>query len=149
TGSLKARDRALELFDLLEKHAYQPEQHAYYEAFDAEWHRLPDVRLSEQDLDANRSTNTHLHLMEAFTTLYKASPNDLIRSRLIELVELFMGPIYNKETNHFYAFFDASWNPVTNVYSFGHDIETVWLMMDAIQAIGDIDLTEKVKKLLL
>ena len=149
TGSLKARDRALELFDLLEIHAYLPEQHAYYEAFDAEWNRLPDVRLSEQDLDAQRSTNTHLHLMEAFTTLYKASPNDLIRRRLIELVELFIGPIFNKETNHFYAFFDASWNPVTNVYSFGHDIETVWLMMDAIQAIGDIDLTEKVKKQLL
>ena len=149
TGSLKARDRALELFDLLEKHAFLADQGAYYEAFDAAWNKLPDVRLSEQDLDAHRSTNTHLHLMEAFTTLYKASPNDLIRRRLIGLVELFMGPIFNMDTNHFYAFFDSQWNPATDVYSFGHDIETVWLMMDAIHAIGDAGLSDKVKKQLI
>src|SRR5690606_24889080 len=100
-------------------------------------------------LDAHRSTNTHLHLIEAFTTLYKASPNDLIRRRLIELIELFMGPIYNKNNNHFYAFFDSAWNPLTDVYSFGHDIETVWLMMEAINAIGDETIEKKVKKQLL
>lgn len=149
TGDVKARDRAIGLFDLLERHAYLSKEQAYYEAFDMEWNKLADVRLSSQDIDTQRSTNTHLHLIEAFTNLYKIWPNEVLKTRILELLTQFQGPVFNPANKHFYAFFDVGWNPVTDVYSFGHDIETVWLMLDAAKAVGDENVITSVKEQLL
>lgn len=149
TGNEEARELAVRLFNLLERHAWMPDQKAYYEAFDVSWNRLEDVRLSNLDQEAFRSTNTHLHLIEAFTTLFKVWPDDLVKERLRQLLDQFLGPVYNAENKHFHAFFDASWNPISKVYSFGHDIETVWLMMDAARVIGDTSYQFRISKQLL
>jgi mannobiose 2-epimerase len=139
-GDKAILDRGIELFRLIEKHAFLAESLAYYEAFSQDWKPLEDVRLGESDLIAPRSTNTHLHILEAFTALYKVWPDQALKERLIMLLEVFLDKIYNPHGNHFNAFFDEKWQSISSVYSYGHDIETVWLMLDAAHAIKHTEL---------
>jgi mannobiose 2-epimerase len=137
TGDVNALNRAIALFNLIEEHAFIPEQQAYYEAFDHNWNRINDVRLGKDDAMEPRSTNTHLHLLEAYAALYAVWPNELLRARLSGLITVFLEKIYNEEQQTFTTFFDDHWNPRSNIYSYGHDIETIWLMMDAATTIAD------------
>lgn len=135
-----ALKQAIELYQLIEKHAYLPSSNGYHEAFSRNWSPLIDVRLGESDAQEPRSTNTHLHLMEAYAALYKVWPDEVLRTRIATLIEIFLSRIYNQEGRHFFAFFDENWTPKSQVYSFGHDIETVWLLVDAARAINQHDL---------
>lgn len=140
TGDQAILDRAIDLFRCIEKYAYLPDSKAYYEAFSSDWKPLLDVRLGDSDLVAPRSTNTHLHLLEAYAALYKVWPDEVLKERLQMLVEVFLDKIYNPEGSHFYSFFDENWRPKSTIYSYGHDIETVWLMYDAAQALNNSSL---------
>ncbi len=149
TGDQHVLDRAIELFHLIEKNAFSANYQAYLEAFTQDWSPLDDVRLGESDLMAPRSTNTHLHLLEAYAALYKVWPDQVLKDRLVMMLEVFLDKIYHPVGHHFYAFFDENWRPVTSVYSYGHDIETVWLMLDAAQAIHRTDLVVRCEQVTL
>jgi mannobiose 2-epimerase len=69
-GEPAALQRAVELFDLLERHAYDPQYGGYWEVRRRDWSEAADTRLSEKDMNEKKSMNNHLHLLEAFTTLY-------------------------------------------------------------------------------
>jgi mannobiose 2-epimerase len=137
TGLPQAKDVAVALFQLLDKHGFEPATGAYYEAFDRSWTKMDDVRLSDSDQPERFSMNTQLHLLEAFTNLYRIYPDATLRSRLAGLLHLFTDIIYDPVNHHFHAFFDDEWKPVPMPYSYGHDIETVWLMADAARLLGD------------
>lgn len=143
TGEESSLRRAGDIFRLLEEHAHDPEHGGYREAFARDWSPLADVRLSGRDLDAPKSENTHLHLLEALTTLYRVWPDALVAERLRELVELFLGSIVDGSTGHTRPFFDADWSVRSSVVSFGHDIETSWLLEDAADRLGDAGLTAR------
>lgn len=149
TGDQHVLDRAIELFNLIERYAFLADSEAYLEAFTQDWSPLEDVRLGGSDLLAPRSTNTHLHVLEAYASLYKVWPDQVLKDRLVMLLEVFLGKIYNPNGHHFYAFFDQNWRPVTSVYSYGHDIEAVWLMLDAAQAINHTELVIQCEQVLL
>jgi cellobiose epimerase len=141
-----ALKRAEKIYRLLENYSLQPGTNGYYEAFSREWKPLRDVRLSEKDDAEQHSMNTHLHLLEAYTNLLRAWPDEDPRHSLTLLNELFLGPLYNKNNKHFFTFFDENWFPRSNVYSFGHDIEATWLILDAARAIGDARLIERTRE---
>lgn len=135
TGNLTSLNRAIELFRMLDKHAYNSSSMAYVEAFDQKWEPLKDVRLSEIDAPEERSTNTHLHILEAYTNLQRCWKDETLTSRLHELILVFFDKIYNVEQSHYHAFFNAEWEPQTQIYSYGHDIEASWLLTDAIEVL--------------
>lgn len=140
TGNPESLTKAIEIFHLLETHSFSEATQGYYEAFDMEWKPLEDVRLGSSDAYEKRSTNTHLHLLEAYTNLYRVWPDEKLRTQLTLLLELFLGPIYDSKNHHFIAFFGEDWSPRSDVYSYGHDIETTWLMHDAAETIADPEL---------
>lgn len=143
SGEHKALNRAMELFRLLgEKSCTQPDEF-YYEAFDRKWKRLKDVRLSASDQKERYSMNTQLHLLEAFTTLYRIRPDALVQDRLRGLIDLFIKHIYDGSAYHFHAFFDEKRKPVPLPYSYGHDIEAIWLLTDAALVLNDTGLIKK------
>jgi mannobiose 2-epimerase len=144
TGDAESLRLATELFVLLERHAHDAQHGGYEEAFDREWHPLDDVRLSDADANERKSMNTHLHLVEAFTTLSAIWPEALLRRRLQELIQLFASRIVDADRGHVHAFFDACWKPKSEVVSFGHDIETSWLLSEAADALEDARLRERV-----
>ena len=71
TGDREALDYALQLFDCIEEHAFDTENNGYIEALDRHWQPLADMRLSELDANYPKSQNTHLHIIEPYTNLYR------------------------------------------------------------------------------
>lgn len=136
--------QAVGLFRLVES-AARSRTPGYYEAFSREWRPLDDVRLSDEDLDAPKSMNTHLHLLEAYTALHQVWPNEVLRARITELLELFLTTIIAPNGRRLSAFFDAEWNPTSSTASFGHDIEASWLLEAAARETKDPGLIERVR----
>lgn len=137
TGSDEARGWALELYRLIEEHAFDPRHGGYYEAFSRAWGPLGDVRLSERDLLAPKSMNTNLHVLEAYTNLYRIWPDAGLARQLGVLIEVFLERIIDPETFHQHCFFREDWRPIPDGVSFGHDIETSWLLDEAATVLGD------------
>ena len=82
-----ALDAAVRLFDVLEKKAYDRQHGGYQEFFYADWKPITDPREPRYVGAINTKTyNTHLHLLESFTELYRVSPQPLVARRLSELM---------------------------------------------------------------
>lgn len=146
TGEEDVLQRAIEIFYLIEKYHYDPENKGYFETCDSDWGITDEMRLSATDMNEKKSMNAHLHIMEAYSSLYKIWKDEKLENRLKELIELFLLKIINKETNHFKLFFDEKWNEKTRAISFGHDIEGSWLLIEAAENFQDFSLIGKVKE---
>ncbi|WP_225035121.1 AGE family epimerase/isomerase [Winogradskyella sp. SM1960] len=138
-----AKNWAIELFDLIEKHA-KCEQTGYLDAFNDDWTPIEDMRLSEKDMNAEKTMNTHLHIMEAYTSLLKIYDNENLKASLKSLVNIFQNKFLNSN-NHYDLFFDKNWNLLSNTISYGHDIETAWLVIEATKALNNDELLNEVK----
>jgi cellobiose epimerase len=136
---------AIAIFRLVETHAFDAERTGYEECFSRAWTPLADVRLSEVDLNERRSMNTHLHLLEAYTTLHAAWRDARLSARIRTLVEIFLDRIIAPTGDHVVAFFTERWEPRSAKVSFGHDIETSWLLVEGAEALGDAALTARVR----
>ena len=90
--------------------------------------------------------NTHLHVLEAFANLYRIWPDEGLKRRLDELVNIFLDHIISKQSHHLILFFDERWNARSSFISYGHDIEAAWLLQDAAELLEDERLLSKVKK---
>ena len=137
TGDGHSLRSAIAIHRLVEAHAHDAVHGGYEEAFSREWTLLDDVRLSDVDLNERKSMNTHLHLLEAYTTLHAVWPEARLAARLRELVELFLDRIIAPEGDRVIGFFTADWQPRATKVSFGHDIETSWLLVEAAEEFGD------------
>lgn len=145
TGDPDALARAVRLFERVERHARDRAHGGYFEAFDRDWGPLHDVRLSTKDLHAAKSMNTNLHVLEAYTTLYRTHPDARLRDALAALVDVFLERILAPTGDRLLLFFDPDWTPLSGTRSFGHDIEASWLLRDAADAVGDDLLRRRVR----
>jgi cellobiose epimerase len=145
TGEAESLNAAIELFDLIERHAHDAVHGGYIEALAADWSPAQDLRLSDKDMEVAKSMNNHLHLLEAYTSLYRVWHKRILAERLRELIMLF-GSKMLTPAGHFDLFFDEDWNVRSNSYTYGHDIEAVWLLYEAAEALGDKELPGQVSQ---
>jgi len=143
SGSSEAEKEALELFNLLEQYARDPVYGGYTEALSRDWKEMDDVRLSCVDRNEKKSNNTHLHIMEAYTTLYRARKNETVREALTHSVRMMMEKIYHRQTASFILFFTQDWQTRSQTMSFGHDIEASWLLKEALDALNAAELARE------
>lgn len=141
----KAKQLAVSMFMLMEKYAFDPEYGGYFEACTADWKRTEDQRLSPKDLDVEKSMNTHLHILEAYTNLYRIYKEEQAGEKLEHLIRIFLDKIVDKETGHLILFFDENWKVRSEIDSYGHDIEATWLLCEAAEVLGKKDLMEEVE----
>ena len=147
-GSAAALDRAKQMFELMEQHARDPKHEGYLEVRRRDWSEAgPEARLSERDMNEKKSMNNHLHVLEAYTNLHRVWPVARVAHRLRELIELFLTRILDTRTHHFHHFFDEHWRVRSDTYTFGHDIEGSWLLVEAADALGDSVLRQRVRSL--
>ena len=139
-----ALDEAIKLFHLIETHAYDPVNKGYFEAANRGW-EIGQYTLDDKCGAEQKSMNTMLHILEAYTSLYRVWKNEDLYNKLIEIIEIFLTKIINGDTNRFKLFFDDKWNSLNADCSFGHDIEGSWLLDEAAQVAGDTALIEKVR----
>jgi cellobiose epimerase len=133
------------LYKEIEKHSFDHKSNGYFEAFSENWSELSDMRLSDKDLNATKTMNTHLHIIEAYTNLYLIFPDNQLGEKIENLLEIFEEKILNPTLGQFNLFFDKDWNSLSQRYSFGHDIEASWLLLDAALAIQKNEIIEKWK----
>lgn len=149
SGDPFALEIARDLFDLIESKSFDHQQGGYLEARDRFWRPIADLRLSEKDAQAAKTMNTHLHLLEAYTQLFRVAPCERVQNALKGLVELFLDKFILHQKGHLQLFFDESWNKIGDITSFGHDIEASWLLAEAAEVLGDSQLLEKASSIAL
>ncbi|OHX64407.1 AGE family epimerase/isomerase [Flammeovirga pacifica] len=136
---------ALDIFDKIEQNAFDKELNGYFEAYSKDWVLLEDLRLSDKDKNEKKTNNTHLHILEAYTTLYTVSKDEKVGQQLENLIQLFLHQILDKNTYHFKLFFDENWQLKSDEISYGHDIEGAWLIQAGAEALGKENLLNEVK----
>lgn len=145
TGSKKSLEKAMELYEALEEHAYDKRNKGYIEAFDRDWAPIKYVSLSKKDMNTKKSMNTHLHVIEAYANLSRVLGSKKIKSSLKEIIEVTVEQIIDVKDYRFKLFFDEEWNSKSDIVSFGHDIEGSWLLYEAADALGDLEVIERVR----
>jgi len=146
TGNREALERALDLFALIEKYAFDQQNNGYIEAFSREWGVVEDLRLSKLDMNEKKTMNTHLHILEGYANLFKIHNETLLGERLKNLIGIFFDRIIDPADYHFRLFFDEFWNSKSDLISYGHDIEGSWLIQEAAEALQDDSLIKKSKE---
>lgn len=142
-----ALHRALTLFELIEQHAHDGEFGGYVEVCRRDWSEAgPEARLSDKDLNEKKSMNNHLHVLEAYTNLYRETQHPLVEQRLHELIQLFLDRILDARTGHLHHFFNEEWQVRSDTYTFGHDIEASWLLCEAAEVLDDPALLARVRE---
>jgi mannobiose 2-epimerase len=136
TGDKASLRTAHQMHTLIEQHSADRRYHGYIEALGQDWTPLRDMRLSDKDINCPKTMNTHLHVMEAYTNLLRADPDDALKVELSNLVDLTLDRIMAPDRSHLRLFFDQEWNSQSDQMSFGHDIEASWLLVEAAEVLG-------------
>ena len=134
-------DFAIRFFDLLEEKSHDKIYGGYIEFFNEDWTPVGAGETSYMGAPADmKLMNTHLHLMEAMTTFYRACRMPLARERLLELINIESNTVVRKDIGACTDKYDRDWTPRLEAdyarISYGHDIENIWLLMDACDAAG-------------
>lgn len=143
TTDKESLEYAITLFDTLEKYSFDSIQNGYFEAFGRDWDEISDMRLSDKDKNERKTMNTHLHVLEAYTNLYRVWKDSRLKNKLRNLVEIFLTKILNEKTGHLNLFFNDSWVNKYSIVSYGHDIEASWLIHEAALLLNDEILLRK------
>lgn len=138
---------ARELYELIETKGYDEHTKAYKEEFNREWIERSNEMLSEHGLVSDITTNTHLHVLEAYTNLYRVWPSQQLKEKLTNLVYTFYQKIYDYETKFQKVFFDKKWQELMDLKSYGHDIEASWLLDEAVKVLDLKD--ENISKMII
>jgi mannobiose 2-epimerase len=130
---------AVRFFNLLEKKSHDKVYGGYIEFFNEDWTPVPASEGSYMGAAPDmKLMNTHLHLLEAMTTFYRATRLPLARERLLELINIESNAVVRKDIGACTDKYERNWTPrLEGDYarvSYGHDIENVWLLMDACEA---------------
>ena len=116
----------------------------YLESLDREFNPVPNDKLSENGVMADRTMNTMLHVLEAYSNLYRVSGDDEVKESLKAIVNQWYEKVWNPAKKRQEVFFDNNWKSLIDLYSCGHDIETSWLMDEALALLNDPAATAKV-----
>jgi mannobiose 2-epimerase len=145
--SLDVLNEAAKLFWLLVDKSFDHDKTGYLEAFTENWQPLSDLRLSAKDANEKKTMNTHLHVLEGYTNLYRVWPDDALKQQISLLLNNFLDYFIDVETAHLNLFFDEDWNKRSTLVSYGHDIEAAWLLLDSAEVIRDAALTDRLKSI--
>ncbi len=151
----EALELAYELFDIIETKC--TDELGYMEAFNIKFEKVDNDKLSENGVMADKTMNTLLHVFEAYTELYRVDRKEKVKKRLLWMMDVFAEKMYNPTLHRQEVFFDREYNTLIDLHSFGHDIETAWLIDRGVEVLGDAayeakmtpitkDLTENVYK---
>jgi mannobiose 2-epimerase len=139
--------RALEVarytFEWLDRYAYDPEKGGYFEAFTREGRPIVtrDRAPGTDRLGVYygfKSMNSHIHLLEAVAGFMKVEDSPRVKARLGELLRVVRDKVA-VEPGALNLYFTRDWRATPAHDSFGHDVETAYLLVEAAEALGTPD----------
>ena len=141
-------------FCCLEKHNHDPQYKGYIDAtnLDGSWIMWHPTGKTNRNITETvlKDYNSSIHLLEAFTQLYKVWPDSLVRERLLEMLTLVRDTFVNQK-GYLNMYFTRDWQPLSvddfsaepqeadyffDHVSFGHDVETAYLLLEAEHILG-------------
>ncbi len=152
TGDTRSRAEACRLFTLLMDRAADIRYGGFYEHFDRQFHLIA-VR---HDGLIHKSLDVHMHLMEAFTSLYELTGEPRHRQALLDITGLIFDRMIDAQTGVGISIFQPDWTPIPNIQlgtlwgadrfdptgkpseitSYGHNIELAWLYLHSLDILG-------------
>ncbi|MDO4336820.1 MAG: AGE family epimerase/isomerase [Eubacteriales bacterium] len=142
SGDEEALKLAEDLYHLIEEKC--TDEYGYLEAFDRAFVPAENDKLSENGVLAEKTMNTLLHVFEAYTEFYRVSHKKEAADRIRFMLDIFADKVYNPALGRQEVFFDREWNSLIDLYSYGHDIETAWLVDRGLEILGDPAYTERI-----
>ena len=154
TGDPRGQEYAEKSFDLLQKYCADTRHGGYWEMFHRDW-----TLCGPGSQGGDRKTlDVHMHLMEAFTTLYECTGQEVHRRKLLEDIDLLLNkiihPVYKTGIPQFYKDwsvapqikFDIIWGwdrfseegqkgNATDNTCYGHNAEFAWLLLHSLEIL--------------
>ena len=135
---------ARDAFDWLEQHAHDAKHGGYFEALRRDG--TPILSAGRYSPNVRRvdgigvpyglkSTNAHIHVLEALTALSKVDKREIVQERLREVFHLFRDRLV-AEPGALYVLLTRDWRPISTEDSFGHDVEAAYLLLESAHALG-------------
>ncbi len=135
SGKKEALDHAYALYRIIEEKCR--DRDGYLEAFQCNFTPASNEKLSENGVMAERTMNTLLHVLEAYSELYRADHSDAVGDSIRSILDLFQDKVYNPEKQICEVFFDMDYHTLINLESFGHNIEASWLIDRGCSVLDD------------
>jgi mannobiose 2-epimerase len=156
TGDPRGIEYAEKVFDLLQKFCADTRYGGYWEMFHRDW-----TLCGPGSQGGDRKTlDVHMHLMEAFTTLYECTGKEVHRRKLLEDIDLLINkiihPVYKTGIPQFYKDwtvapqikFDIIWGwdrfseegqkgNATDNTCYGHNAEFAWLLLHSLEILKE------------
>ncbi len=142
TSKEEAINHAYELYDIIENK--MTDELGYLEAFTIDFKPESNEKLSENGVMAEKTMNTLLHVFEAYTECVRVTGHKGMKERLYFMLDIIDRKIYNRELNRQEVFFDREYNSLIDLHSYGHDIETAWLVDRCLDILDDKEITERI-----
>ena len=146
SGDKEALKMAKDLFHIIEEKC--TDEVGYLEAFDKEFHLIENDKLSENGVIADKTMNTLLHVFEAYTELYRVDKDPEVKARIEWILDTIADKIYNPVLDRQEVFFDKNYNSILDLHSYGHDIETAWLMNRGIDVLDEEAYKKKINPII-
>jgi mannobiose 2-epimerase len=156
TGDPRGIECAQATFDLVQRHCADPEYGGYFEMFERDWQRC-----GPGSGGGNRKTlDVHMHLMEAFTTLYECTQSARHRRALQDDIDILLRRVLHPQFATGIPQFWADWRVAPQIKfdvvwgwdrfaeggrkahaddntSYGHNVEFAWLLLHALTVLGE------------
>lgn len=142
TGDTEALEAARQLFEIIESRCTDAE--GYLEAFTRDWQPESNEKLSENGVLAAKTMNTLLHVFEGYAGLYEAAPDERVGQAMRRILGIYADKVYAPDLHRQLVFFDEHYHSIIDLYSYGHDIESSWLIDWGCALLGDKDLTARI-----
>jgi mannobiose 2-epimerase len=150
SGDTSALNLAKKEFMWLERHSHDPIHKGYFQHMRMDGTPEQRGNVPSTSQWGYKDQNTSIHLLESFTELYTVWPDSLVKERLTEMLLLVRDKITTPK-GYLILFFEPDWTPVSmrdsseasilkhrslDHVSFGHDVETAYLMIEASHVLG-------------
>lgn len=145
SGDKEALEIAWDLYQLIEGKC--KDEYGYLESFTRDFKPQANEKLSENGVMAEKTMNTLLHVFEAYTELYRVTKEEDVANQLRFILDVIARKVYNSGLGRQEVFFDKTWNSLIDLYSYGHDIETAWLVDRGLEILDDEGYTRKLSNI--
>ena len=136
---------AYDLYRIIESNC--TDEVGYLEAFTYDFKPEDNDKLSENGVIAEKTMNTLLHVFEAYTELYRVTKDEQVAKKLYFIMDVFEKQVFNEELRRQEVFFDKNMNSILDLHSYGHDIETAWLIDRGCEVLNDAELTKRMQRI--
>jgi len=133
---------AIALFEHIEQFAFDVKNSCYIDVLET------DKRNLESEIKRPKSLGTHLHLLEAYTSLLKLHATEHLEKQLYFLVNLILDDFINSK-HHCETAIETNGESLSETVFYGYNVEVPWMLIEAAKALGDTELLFRTKENLL